>query len=476
MVHMEMELAPHHKHHHHSGENTTIHLRDALKDEHSEKEYDQIHRLFRPVMIVLGLLGLWHPSPRECSDDIPERYRFSRAARWFFIFCSVCNFSFTLANFIMLLVAHPATQMRHLTYNVYIILTVWSAYACVLSMLHFRICEKGWLFEMWELWVYWARLPRYRNWDRMKNVRNLYLIVAAAVTIAPTVIVGVGQGGAHPGEFLEKSVLRTLEKSTPALDHILFSIDLTALTFIMYGTAAFTTAFFLTQCLIVREELCALYEMIEEKLDTGKVWNNVREHDEEISVLEQLRRRRLECRNMVEAMDKTFEHTAFLSIFANVPLIVFIAYAIMVHPHANIFVHGLCVIALLLSLFQVFAVSIGAAWINKWADAPKRLLHTLKIHNYLKMTRPNQASLSLFLSELTSESLGITAWELTIITKEFVATVIGLAVSYIIVLYEFGHMNELIDKTEEISHRLRNLTALTVGESGLEMSEGGETE
>ncbi|OWA55414.1 hypothetical protein BV898_19800 [Hypsibius exemplaris] len=50
------------------------------------------------------------------------------------------------------------------------------------------------------------------------------------------------------------------------------------------------------------------------------------EEKEEVSVLEQLRRRRLECRDIVGAVDGAFEETAFFFIFANVPLIVFISY------------------------------------------------------------------------------------------------------------------------------------------------------
>ncbi|OWA55708.1 hypothetical protein BV898_20096, partial [Hypsibius exemplaris] len=82
-----------------------------------------------------------------------------------------------------------------------------------------------------------------------------------------------------------------------------------------------------------------------------------------------------------------------------------------------------------------------------------------KIHNYLKVTRVNALSMELFLSELTSESVGITAWAFAVITKEFIATVVGLAVSYIIVLVEFRHLAEVLHVTNRISEMLANSSA-----------------
>lgn len=94
------------------------------------------------------------------------------------------------------------------------------------------------------------------------------------------------------------------------------------------------------------------------------------EDNEEMSVLEQLRRKRLSVRKIVEEMNYTFNKTAFLSLFANVPLIVFIVYALYLHGHERIFTLAMGIIAIIISLLQVGIVCVSAAWINQWVSAP----------------------------------------------------------------------------------------------------------
>ncbi|GAV00067.1 hypothetical protein RvY_10970-2 [Ramazzottius varieornatus] len=90
------------------------------------------------------------------------------------------------------------------------------------------------------------------------------------------------------------------------------------------------------------------------------------EEDEEVSVLEQMRRRRLECREIVEAADGTFEENAFCSVFANVPLIVFIAYGLVSYTEQTEFKKAMGVTALLGALIQVLVITIAATWVHEY--------------------------------------------------------------------------------------------------------------
>ncbi|GAV00068.1 hypothetical protein RvY_10970-1 [Ramazzottius varieornatus] len=101
---------------------------------------------------------------------------------------------------------------------------------------------------------------------------------------------------------------------------------------------------------------------------TGRVFgrSSYFEEDEEVSVLEQMRRRRLECREIVEAADGTFEENAFCSVFANVPLIVFIAYGLVSYTEQTEFKKAMGVTALLGALIQVLVITIAATWVHEY--------------------------------------------------------------------------------------------------------------
>lgn len=92
----------------------------------------------------------------------------------------------------------------------------------------------------------------------------------------------------------------------------------------------------------------------------------VKEGKEEMSVLEQVRRRRLECRDIVDAANKTFQEIAFVSLFANVPLMVAIAYGMVTFSEKSEFEEAIAMIALLGSLIQVLVVTIAAAWVHEY--------------------------------------------------------------------------------------------------------------
>lgn len=158
-----------------------IHHEEVVAIERRNENLMELHQIMKPLLIIMGFLGLWHPSNRELSYDTLKQYRFPAITRWICIFISVCNFGYSFANVIFFLTADPPVEMQHLTYNVYIIVVVWLSYACLLSVLHFRLCEKGQIFEIWELWNYWARLPRKRNWNRIRNLRTLYMVLAGTI-------------------------------------------------------------------------------------------------------------------------------------------------------------------------------------------------------------------------------------------------------------------------------------------------------
>jgi hypothetical protein len=85
-------------------------------------------------------------------------------------------------------------------------------------------------------------------------------------------------------------------------------------------------------------------------------------------VLEQVRRRRLECRDIVEAVDGAFEEIAFFSLFANVPLIVFMAFGLISYHGQSDFKKAMGVLAIAASFIQVMVVAIAAAWIHEWVN------------------------------------------------------------------------------------------------------------
>ncbi|OQV14597.1 hypothetical protein BV898_11216 [Hypsibius exemplaris] len=394
----------------------------------NEEEYRNICDLFRPVLWLMALQGLFHPSHRATTSAIPVEHRYSPLSRWIMMALSLCNVCYMFANFVLLLAARPNVQLTSFYTNTYVILLVWLATAVILAALQFLICERSTRYDrIWEKWAYWARHPRKRNWKRMRVIRNIYILLAVAIAVTPTVIVAVIMSRNRPGSGLEE-LLTLVTHGDRVVSHNWWTINFCIVAFSVFGTLSFTSVFFVTHCLVLADELRDLFHRISDQLDSGRIWDVVKEEKEEVSVLEQLRRRRLECRDIVGAVDGAFEETAFFFIFANVPLIVFISYGLVSYGTQSEFRKAMGVIALLGSLLQVLVVTIVAAWVHEW------------IHNYLKVTRVNALSMELFLSELTSESVGITAWAFAVITKEFIATVVGLAVSYIIVLVEFRHL------------------------------------
>lgn len=96
--------------------------------------------------------------------------------------------------------------------------------------------------------------------------------------------------------------------------------------------------------------------------------------------MEELRRRRLLARKIVQEMDSTFKIVAFLSLFANVPLIVFIVYALVLHGPKSEFLLVIGVIVTLLALAQVGFVVVAAAWINKWVSSYPCIKSTPSAH------------------------------------------------------------------------------------------------
>ncbi|XP_055329596.1 uncharacterized protein LOC129582182 isoform X2 [Paramacrobiotus metropolitanus] len=149
----------------------------------------------------------------------------------------------------------------------------------------------------------------------------------------------------------------------------------------------------------------------------------------------------------------------FLNYLANVPLIVFIMYALITHIRDNPLMIGACCVSILAAFAQVAAVSFAAAWIHKWASKPKELLHDMRIPKGQYPNLSDTASLTLLLDEVGEEYIGVTAWRLVVITKKFIVTALGLIISYIIILYEFGHLNEVLQHVEELSASTKRITS-----------------
>lgn len=91
----------------------------------------------------------------------------------------------------------------------------------------------------------------------------------------PTVVVAVGSARATPGTWIEE-VLLPIEYGGPMVNHIWLTIDFTVIVFVVYGTASFTTVFFVLNCLVVTTELQNLHYVIEEHLTNGKMWNDIK--------------------------------------------------------------------------------------------------------------------------------------------------------------------------------------------------------
>lgn len=98
--------------------------------------------------------------------------------------------------------------------------------------------------------------------------------ISAIVTAIPAIVVAVGSSRTPPGSYLE-GVLRRIEYGGAEVNHIWLSIDFTLVAFLVYGTAAFTTVFFVLNCLLLTSELIHLHQVITDEIQDGKVLDTV---------------------------------------------------------------------------------------------------------------------------------------------------------------------------------------------------------
>ena len=150
----------------------------------NEDEYRNMRALLRPVLWLMALQGLFHPSKLATSTDTPTLYRYHPFTRWVTITLSLCNICYMFSNFVVLVTAHPTVDLTSFYVDIYIILLVWLATATILAALQFFICEHSSRYDrIWEKWAYRARHSRRRNWRRMTIIRNVYLCFAGMLRV-----------------------------------------------------------------------------------------------------------------------------------------------------------------------------------------------------------------------------------------------------------------------------------------------------
>ena len=190
--------------------------------------------------------------------------------------------------------------------------------------------------------------------------RSLVVIVLLPTILVPLVLSNK-VGGTNMDKFREGMLI-----GSGARSDVMWTVNLTFLTFCIFATISFTSVFFVLHCLILADELKSLFHSIADPIDQERLWDTVQDGDEQVSVIEQLRRRRLECRDIVDAANGTFDEMAFFSLFANVPLLVVIAYGMVSFNHQNDFKNAIEIIALLGSLIQVLVITVAAAWVHEY--------------------------------------------------------------------------------------------------------------
>ncbi|XP_055329595.1 uncharacterized protein LOC129582182 isoform X1 [Paramacrobiotus metropolitanus] len=269
----------------------------------SEDNLQRLYALFRPLRLVMGCLGLWHPSLDDLQQA-PPAHRCTSTTRFLFLGLSVANMTYSFCNFALLFLSRPAGRITSWEWSVYVVLVIWPLQACLMTLLHF------WLFE-WEfvgaLWRVWAEAVTVRigaeQWERLGRLRNLYMAGAVAATALLTgfVLIGMtssGQAGAFLHTFL------SFDFSTP-----LMVVNFTVLTMVIVATASFTTVFFVLHCHIVAGSLMSVYASMERRVTNNTVFTeNVLVGERDMSVLEYFRQQRNWSKKMVDAMDRAFRH------------------------------------------------------------------------------------------------------------------------------------------------------------------------
>ena len=217
------------------------------------------------------------PSKKMILEETHPVFRSNVKARWLFIGLGAAHFFYLLSNFILLLVAHPELQISQLNVNIWIIVLVWLAFAGFLNCAHFLVWEQERVDKIWDLWVDWAMKHPHteKKWRRMINYRNMYLCVASVITVVPPIAVGAGMATAKAGSLIEGLLIPILH-GTLEVNHIILTINFTCISLLIYGTAAFATVFFVTNCLLITEELKFLYHTTAKSLEDSHIWDTVK--------------------------------------------------------------------------------------------------------------------------------------------------------------------------------------------------------
>lgn len=106
------------------------------------------------------------------------------------------------------------------------------------------------------------------------SIFQMFLVFAVTLVLLPTIIVAMGVSLRKPGELLE-GLLEPVSHGSEMANHAGFTINFTLMSFTIYGTAVFTTVFFIIHCVIITDELKFLHKMIGDAIDTGRIWDNV---------------------------------------------------------------------------------------------------------------------------------------------------------------------------------------------------------
>ncbi|ELT90557.1 hypothetical protein CAPTEDRAFT_209607 [Capitella teleta] len=205
-------------------------------------------------------------------------------------------------------------------------------------------------------------------------------------------------------------------------------------------------AFYIMLCYIIYKEfeyMCRTFEM------------KIRADGQFVDDLEKFRIAHQQRCKLVEQADQILKYLLASTFTAHVPLLCLLLYNLLDMSQSLIFrMYG--VYWMLMVLTQTLSFAIAATMVNTQAHAPLANIYAIKAAS---STIDRQLVVSMFLNKLTGTSIGLTAWDMFVINKPTMLTVMGMVLTYFFLLVQFRNPLQTTSYDKTCNCNLFNVTS-----------------